>query len=84
MAAEAKAMKAAEKQAQWELKEAAKRDRQKQLRLQKEATETIEAKKSRKKMAKEPILPIVEEEVEEVVIATSEGKHVQRPKRFQQ
>ena len=71
---------AADKQAQLELREAAKRDREEQLRLQKESTEVRNASTKSKKVINRPITTLVEEEKEKVVQTTSRGRLVHRPK----
>ena len=82
MAAELKASLAADKQRQLELREAAKRDHEEQLRLQKESIEVREATTKGKKVADRPATVPEEEEVKAVVQATSRGRLVHRPKRF--
>ena len=56
------------------MKEAAKRDKEEQLRLRKESTQTTKATKSRIKVVNRPIPTAEVEEVEEVVVTTSKGR----------
>ena len=60
MAAESKAAKAAERQAQLELKETAKREREEQLGLRKESTEARQATKSNRKVVDRLATTVVE------------------------
>ena len=80
---ELKASQTADRQFQLELREAAKRDKDEQLRLQKESTEARKATTKAQKVANRPIAAPEEEEVEGVVQTTSRGRLVHRPKRFE-
>lgn len=82
LAAEASAQKAIEKQAQKELREAAKHDSAGRSSLNQQSTKLQKAQKTVKKQAKGPGNAIVALQVEEVISATSCGRKVQRPRRF--
>jgi hypothetical protein len=79
LAAEAKA---AEKQTQKGLVEAANSSPKEQVGLQKQSTEPNKVQKTRKNQLKRPTCVIITKEVEEVVLTTSTGRRVQRPGRF--
>ena len=82
MTTEVKVAKAAEKQAQKELRKAVNRYPKGQLRLQKQYIGSNKVQKTRKKKVKPPTHIIIAKEVEEVVLTTSTGRRVQRPGRF--
>ena len=82
LTAEAKVAKAAEKQAQKELRKTANRYPKGQLGQQKQYTGSNKVQKTRKKKVKPPTRVIIAKEVEEVVLTTSTGRRVQRPGRF--
>lgn len=79
---EAKAAKAAEKQAQKELKEVASGCTGGQLRLRRQSSGLQKVQKTQKKQAKRPDNAVIAQEAEVAVVATSRGRRVQRPQRF--
>jgi hypothetical protein len=81
-AAEAKAQKAVEKQAQIELKEVANRHNKGRLELKRQSTGPQKVQKSRKKQARGPNNTVITQQVEGVVLTTSRGRRLQRPQRF--
>ncbi len=82
LAAEKKAQKAAEKQAQKELREAAKHHDKSQPSLKRKSTGLQETQKTPRKQAKISSHPVFPVQREEVILATSRGRKVQRPQRF--
>ena len=75
-----KAAKAIEKQVQKALKEAAKQEKEEQLRLQRVDREPSQARRTGKKKERRPMDTIIEEEVEKEVRITSHRRLVHRPK----
>ena len=79
-----RATKAAERQAQLELKETARKERMEELQLQEESRRATKTNKERKKSINQPTIILEEEKEEEVELVTSKGRSIQCPKRFKQ
>ena len=81
-AAEARAVKAAERQAQKELAEAAKKQKKQDLQLRKDSTRARKDTGRCRNQARRPTNVVEVVKVEGVVSETSRGRRVQRPQRF--
>ena len=77
-----KAVKVVEIQAQKELRAAAKKGKEEQLKLQKKSIKPIKTIKSQRKVVKTVITLIVEEEEEEEVLVSFKGRSLQRNRRL--
>ena len=82
IAEDTKAAKAAEKQAQIELRETAKRKKEERARLFKVTKKPSQPRKIAKKQVNRPITTINKEEIMEEVRTTLRGRLVHRPKRL--
>ena len=82
IATERRSAKTTEMQLRKEAKKAAKAHRQRQLTLPISSTVPIKAKTPRKGRISKPHPPVIASEVEVAVLATSRGRRVQRPQRF--
>ena len=81
-AVEAKSAKATESQARKELPEEAKRHKRGNLKLQKRSTGSYKIQKTPRKQARQPRSPVMAQEEEVALLATSRGRRVQLLKQF--
>ena len=81
-AAEVRAAKEAEKQARAAAKQEALKQKQQQLEQQGQSTVSTKASKTLKKQVRRPTQEAEVREVEVVVTATSRGRQVHKPRRF--